>query len=121
MWPAVGGPHAGFRTAKTARARKADKSAFTRCVLCHTQCIASNLLIHAAFTYLKACREGHAPNVGVDMLLMVPMLLLQGKSCSPGVELASSRRGKTPTPAIMLIPKKNRKEVYKYLFKGDDR
>ena len=54
------------------------------------------------------------------MLLMVRILLLQGKSCSPGVELASSRRGKTPTPAIMLIPKKNRKEVYKYLFKGND-
>lgn len=47
--------------------------------------------------------------------------VLQGKACSPGVELASSRRGKTPTPAIMLIPKKNRKEVYKYLFKGEGR
>ena len=34
--------------------------------------------------------------------------------------MASSRRGKTPTPANMLIPKKNRKEVYKYLFKGDN-
>ena len=44
--------------------------------------------------------------------------VLQAKACSPGVELASSRRGKTPTPVIMLIPKKNRKEVYKYLFKG---
>ena len=45
--------------------------------------------------------------------------VLQVKACSPGVELASSRRGKTPTPDTMLIPKKNRKEVYKYLFKGE--
>ena len=45
--------------------------------------------------------------------------MLQVKACSPGVELALSRRGKTPTPDTMLIPKKNRKEVYKYLFKGE--
>jgi len=46
--------------------------------------------------------------------------ILQVSTCPPGVELALSRRGKTPTSAIMLIPKKNRKEVYKYLFKGED-
>ena len=45
--------------------------------------------------------------------------MLQVKACPPGVELALSRRGKTPTPDTMLIPKKNRKEVYKYLFKGE--
>jgi len=36
----------------------------------------------------------------------------------PGVELALSRRGVLPLHHIMLISKKNRREVYKYLFKG---
>jgi hypothetical protein len=36
-----------------------------------------------------------------------------------GVELASSRRESgLPPHGKMLIPKKNRREVYKYLFKG---
>ena len=33
--------------------------------------------------------------------------------------MALSRRGKDSYPVTMLIPKKNRKEVYKYLFKGE--
>ena len=45
----------------------------------------------------SACREAHAFMVDEYMLLMDFLLPLQGKTCSPGVELASSRRGKTPT------------------------
>ena len=61
----------------------------------------------------------HASHRSHEAAVMSCAAVLQVKACSPGVELASSRRGKTPTPDTMLIPKKNRKEVYKYLFKGE--
>ena len=66
------------------------------------------------------CRVAHAFMYGHHSPRMSHVHILQVSTCSPGVELALSRRGKTPTPAIMLIPKKNRKEVYKYLFKGEE-
>ncbi len=45
----------------------------------------------------NACREAHAFMSDGYMHLMDFWRLLQGKTCSPGVELALSRRGKTPT------------------------